>query len=260
MTWNDHDHRGEYAEDRHDHDGDYAEKYHRHYDLEKADEHLQGLIREIGGTLSELRSELQAALDRIRVLEGDRAGVLAQLRVLDRLRPTCVLCHDATADRQTVNGPACTDCVGDLPDDGPGPGFPETWAFDGAQEAQAGEPEHGPAADTFTCCTTPMPWPARDQDRTCPDCGTIWEREQVDIGAGARIKSAGCAETSDGEHCGDWHDGGRCGACGLLGPGPDEDQAEEPEPYDPGPEIDDEGGMSEHRYYVMPEDNERGQS
>jgi hypothetical protein len=30
--------------------------------------------------------------------------------------------------------------------------------------------------------------------------------------------------------------------------------------YDPGPEIDDEGGMSEHRYYVMPEDYQRGQS
>jgi hypothetical protein len=59
-----------------------------------------------------------------------------------------------------------------------------------------------------------------------------------------------------------WHDGGRCGARGLLGPGPDEDQAEEPEPepYDPGPEIDDEGGASEHRYYVMPEDYKPGQS
>jgi hypothetical protein len=45
-----------------------------------------------------------------------------------------------------------------------------------------------------------------------------------------------------------------------LDPDPDEDQAEEfePEPYDPGPEIDDEGGMSEYRY-VLPEDYERGQ-
>ena len=30
----DHDHRGEYAEDRHDHDLDYAGKYHRHYEEE----------------------------------------------------------------------------------------------------------------------------------------------------------------------------------------------------------------------------------
>jgi hypothetical protein len=188
MTWNDHDHRGEYAEDRHDHDLDYAEKHHRHHDDESA---VRGL-----------RQDLAAAEDRIRVLEDDLRGALAFIRVLDCLRPTCVICRDATADRQTVNGPACTDCVGDLPADGPDPDRPETWAFAEAQEDQADEPEHGPAADTFTCCTTPMPWPTRDQDRTCPDCGTIWEREPVDIGAGARIKSAGCAETSDGEHTG----------------------------------------------------------
>ena len=70
-----------------------------------------------------------------------------------------------------------------------------------------------------------------------------------------------CPETSDGQHCGDWHEGGKCGACGQTGPDPDEDQADEPEPapYDPGPEIDDEGGMSEYRY-LLPEDYERGQS
>jgi len=62
-------------------------------------------------------------------LEGDLRGALAFIRVLDRLRPTCVLCHDQAADRQTVQGPACTDCVGDLPDDGPDPDRPETWVF-----------------------------------------------------------------------------------------------------------------------------------
>jgi division protein CdvB (Snf7/Vps24/ESCRT-III family) len=71
MSWNDHDHRGEYADVRHDHDGDYAEKYHRHYDLEKEDERLQAALREIGVALSELRGELQAALERIRALEAD---------------------------------------------------------------------------------------------------------------------------------------------------------------------------------------------
>jgi hypothetical protein len=30
-----------------------------------------------------------------------------------------------------------------------------------------------------------------------------------------------CPETSDGEHCGDWHEGGRCGACGQYGPDPE---------------------------------------
>jgi hypothetical protein len=46
------------------------------------------------------------------------------------------------------------------------------------------------AADTFTCCETPIPWPSRQQDEACPDCGTVWEREPVDLGAGARIKDA----------------------------------------------------------------------
>ena len=180
MTWNDHDHRGEYAEDRHDHDLDYAEKHHRHYDLEREDDRLQALIRGMGDTLSGLRDELQAAFGRIRELEGERLGVLAQLRVLDRLRPTCVICHDATADRQTLRGPACTDCVGDLPSDGPDPDRPETWAF-GEAPVQPLRPDE----------------------------------------AGGYV----CPETSDGQHCGDWH----------------------------------EGGMSEYRY-ILPEDYQRGQS
>lgn len=37
------------------------------------------------------------------------------------------------------------------------------------------------------------------------------------------------------------------------------DDGPDPEEYDPGPECDDEGGMSEYRY-VLPEDYERGQS
>lgn len=106
--------------------------------------------------------------------------------------------------------------VGNLPDDGPDPDRPETWAF-GEAPAQPLRPDE----------------------------------------AGGCV----CPETSDGQHCGDWHEGGKCGACGQTGPDPDEDQADQPEPapYDPGPEVDDEGGMSEYRY-VMPEDYERGQS
>ena len=116
-----HDHRGDYADQRHDHDGDYAALHHRHYDDES--------------TVRGLREDLGAAGERIRALEDDLRGVLAQIRVLDRLRPTCVICLDATADRQTVRGPACTDCVGDLPDAGTGadPDRPETWAFPGAE-------------------------------------------------------------------------------------------------------------------------------
>lgn len=59
MSWNDHDHRGEYAEPSHDHSfwdlRDVAERDHRHHDTES----------EIRG----LREDLNAALERIRVLE-----------------------------------------------------------------------------------------------------------------------------------------------------------------------------------------------
>jgi hypothetical protein len=73
--------------------------------------------------LAQLRGQLDDALERIRTLEDDLRGVLLFVRVLDRLRPTCVICHDATADRQTIRGPACSDCVGDLPDDESEPGW-----------------------------------------------------------------------------------------------------------------------------------------
>jgi len=117
-----HDHRGQYADERHDHDLDYAEKYHRHYDDESI--------------VSGLREDLGHAEERIRELENDLRGALAFIRVLDRLRPTCVICLDATADRQTSGGPAFTDCVGDLPDDSAGadPDRLETWAFGEAPE------------------------------------------------------------------------------------------------------------------------------
>ena len=44
----------------------------------------------------------------------------------------------------------------------------------------------------------------------------------------------------------------------LAGPELPEEEPE-PEPCDPGPEVDDEGGMSEYRY-TLPEDYQRGQS
>jgi hypothetical protein len=68
--YSDHDHGGEYADLRHDHDNDYAPLHHRHYDLEKEDDRLRDAIREVGDALGELRGELQAALERIRALEG----------------------------------------------------------------------------------------------------------------------------------------------------------------------------------------------
>ncbi len=126
-AWNDHDYRGEYAEERHDHDLDYAGKHHRHYDDEST---ARGLREDLGRAEARISDLEDEAGDLRRQLEA----AIAQIRVLDRLRPTCVLCHDATADRQTVQGPACTNCVGDLPTYGPDPDRPETWVFGEAPE------------------------------------------------------------------------------------------------------------------------------
>jgi hypothetical protein len=106
-----------------------AGEHHRHYGLENDGEKAQRRITALQDEVDGLRAEL--------------AGVIAQVRVLDRLRPTCVICRDATADRQTAGGPACTDCVGDLPGDDTSadPDRPETWAFPGSAESgQDGEP------------------------------------------------------------------------------------------------------------------------
>ena len=46
-----------------------------------------------------------------------------------------------------------------------------------------------------------------------------------------------CPETSDGQHCGDWHEGGKCGACGQTGPDPDDDEDLEPYCYTCGATI-----------------------
>ena len=109
----------------------------------------------------------------------------------------------------------------------------------------------------------PGAWGAGDPGPD-PDRPETWVFGEAPVQPLRPDKAGGyvCPETRDGQHCGDWHEGGKCGACGQTGLDPDEDQADEPEPapYDPGPEVDDEGGASEHCYYVMPEDYERGQS
>jgi hypothetical protein len=77
-------------------------------------------LNNIWPDLAQLRGQLADALNRIQSLEGNQRGILASIRMLDRLRPTCVICHDETADRQTPRGPACSDCVGEpKPDTGP---------------------------------------------------------------------------------------------------------------------------------------------
>jgi hypothetical protein len=70
MSYDGHDHRGDYADQRHDHDGDYAEKHHRHYDLEREDKTLGKETHELREEILRLHSRLDDALERIRALEG----------------------------------------------------------------------------------------------------------------------------------------------------------------------------------------------
>src|ERR1035441_9447952 len=140
---------GEYASDGHSH-GEYAEYQHRHYDEESI---ARGL-----------REDLGAAEERIRELAEDLRGALASIRALDRLRPTCVICTDATADRQTTRGPACTDCVGDPPDDGADPDRPETWAF--GEPPLTAYPDHEPPGPGVLASYASM---GRHDDPPAPD-------------------------------------------------------------------------------------------
>jgi len=216
MTWNDHDHRGEYAEDRHDHDGDYAEKHHRHYDDEST---ARGLREDLGRAeerICELEDGLRDALNRIHALE----------------------------DRQP-----------DYADDGPDPDRPETWAF-GEAPVQPLRPDEAQAGDLAEVYAE-AGWTGADLHAGVlllyrpvhPDV-TEPHRGYVDWQPGA-VTAAGVRVIEDAP-----------GPKGLVHLvtwdriiGVDE---EPPEPvYDPGPEVDDEGGMSEYRY-PWPEDYERG--
>ncbi len=50
---------------------------------------------------------------------------------------------------------------------------------------------------------------------------------------------------------------GTTAAAAAAGPAAaDEPDEPEPEPYDPGPEVDDQGGMSEHKYLTEPADEQ----
>jgi hypothetical protein len=158
MNRNDHDHRGEYAEDRHDHDLDYAEKHHRHYDLEAGDKTAQQAITCLRGEAGDLRRQLNDALERITALEKQTP----QARQLQ---------YEADL------------AAADLAESGYDPG---------GYGPPVGAGRHGRGCQ-------------------CPYCYDEPEEEPSAVG------------------------------------------------YDPGPEIDDEGGMSEYRY-VLPGDYQRGQS
>jgi hypothetical protein len=73
VSWNDHDHRGEYADAGHDH-YDYAGRHHRHYDEESTVQGLREDLGRAGERLRELEDRLRDALGRITVLEDRQPG------------------------------------------------------------------------------------------------------------------------------------------------------------------------------------------
>jgi hypothetical protein len=70
-------------------------------------------------------------------------------------------------------------------------------------------------AGTFKCCDAPIPWPARGRDEACPQCGTVWEHDGADIGAGARIKLDDRPGTKSGDYLDEHPDGGAPPAAGT---------------------------------------------
>ena len=83
----DHDHRGDYADQRHDHNGDYAALHHRHYDDES--------------TVRGLREDLGAAEERIRELENDLRDALNRIHVLEDRLPDYASVDEGDPDEPT---------------------------------------------------------------------------------------------------------------------------------------------------------------
>ena len=79
MSWNDHDHRAEYAQTSHAH-YDYTGEHHRHYDLENADEKAQRRITALQDEADGLRGQLSDALGRVSALEDANMRLAAVLR------------------------------------------------------------------------------------------------------------------------------------------------------------------------------------
>jgi hypothetical protein len=210
----------------HDHGGEYADLRHDH-DNDYAPLHHRHYDLEKED--DRLRDAIRDLGDALGELRGELQAALERIRVLEGQTPQArqlqLEADQAAADLAESGYDrhgrdcGCPFCYYDPEEDG--------------NEGQADEPGYGSVAIRRFVREHPL----------SPD-------DYVQ-------RSAGCAETSNGMHCGDWNDGGRCGACGLLGPRSDDEP--EPEEYDPRPEIDDEGGMSEYRY-MLPEDHERGQS
>ena len=223
MTWNDHDHRGEYADDRHDQDLDTPRST-------------------TGTTTTSPRSAACARTwareERIRA-QVRPGGALAFIRVLSASWPTCVMCRDDRTEWRPGEGRRARLCrrpAGRRSRSGP-PG--DLGLRRGAR----------PAAPSGRGRRLHLP---RDQRRRAR---RTWHAGHRSASGRPTQRRSGpdCAGTSDGRPLIDRRTGVRTSA-------PDAAQAE-PEPaVRPGPGDRRRGRHAEHRYYVMPEDYERGQS
>jgi hypothetical protein len=134
MTWNEHNHRGEYAGERHDHDLDYAERHHRHSGLETDGKTAQQGITCLQDEVAELRRQLDAALERIGdlekqtpqarqlQLEADQAA--ADLAASGYIEGLSTECRDRWHDRCPPGVLCNCECHLDDEDQADEPGFP----------------------------------------------------------------------------------------------------------------------------------------
>jgi hypothetical protein len=126
MTWNDHNHRGEYAEDGHDH-YDYADRHHRHYDLENDDEKAQRRITALQDELDGLRGQLGDALGRISALENTNTLLVMALRKLAAEHESVILagiaddCRLAIAEDLAETFTVLAETLADEPEPEPEP-------------------------------------------------------------------------------------------------------------------------------------------
>jgi hypothetical protein len=224
-----HDHRGQYADERHDHDLDYAEKRHRHYDLEREDERLKGLLDRWRADLSELREQLEGALGRIRQLEAQTP----EARQAELEADLAAAGQDADDRCPDCGRASCTgeDCY--WPDDA-GITRPRPAGRDLVADARL-LVRLIPAAAAQEC-TYCGAWPGASCTagesagyHVARFLGVPMSRAEVSAVTGAAEKT------------------GNPSVAWIV------------RAIVPGSEVDDEGGMSEYRY-VLPEDYGRGQS
>ena len=89
-------------------------------------------------------------------------------------------------------------------------------------------------------------------DYGCPHAGCVHEMARLARAQVHATLALAAATALPGEHPDDWQRE-------IWAFGPGTEPGPEPGEYDPGPEVHDEGGMSEYRY-VLSEDDQRGQS